>query len=158
MLRSRLAKLMEILFVAKPKEVLIAVREKGFPLLVYQSLLAVWGGLMHTSPNSNTSWEHEAMRGSWSIQSIDSLVQEVLGRFARTEEIRELAPRIARGWKAEGVFADCCNDTGRRLNSRCCVVTLELRDSQIHTSFCPSQCRCHRASEFSPKVRASRTT
>ena len=111
-LRSRLAKLMEILFVVRPKEVLMAVREKGFPLLAYQSLLAVWGGLMHTSTSSNTSWEHEAMRGSWAIQSIDRLVQEVLGRFARTEEIRELAPRMARGWKAEGVFAGC-NYTGR---------------------------------------------
>jgi hypothetical protein len=118
---------MEILFVVRPKEVLMAVREKGFPLLAYQSLLAVWGGLMHTSTSSNTSWEHEAMRGSWAIQSIDRLVQEVLGRFARTEEIRELAPRMARGWKAEGVFAGS-NDTGRE-TPEFNVLHGELRDS-----------------------------
>ena len=55
------------------------------------------------------------------------LVQEVLGRFARTEEIRELAPRIARGWKAEGVFAGC-NDTGRE-TPEFKVLRRELRDS-----------------------------
>ena len=82
---------------------------------------------MHTSPNSNTSWEHEAMRGSWAIQSIDRLVQEVLGRFARTEEIRELAPRMARGWKAEGVFAGS-NDIGRE-TPEFNVLHGELRDS-----------------------------
>jgi hypothetical protein len=146
MLRSRLAKLMGFDLWPRPKEVLMAVWEKGFPLLAYR--------LVH--PNGYMAECY--------LLFLQEKIKDIIIIWCRRcwdalRGLKKLAPRlIARGWKAEGVFADCCNDTGRRLNSRCCVVTLELRDSQIHTSFCPSQCRCHRASEFSPKVRASRTT
>lgn len=88
----------------EPREkVPIAARQKGFPLLAFQSLIAVWVGHLPVSNiNSSTLWEHEAIRGRWAFQCIDRLMQEVLGRFAQTEEIRLLTPRIVPGWKAEG--------------------------------------------------------
>ena len=115
MLRSRLAKLMGFDLWPRPKEVLIAVWEKGFPLLAYR--------LVH--PNGYMA---ECYLLFLQEKIKDIIIIWCSRCWDAFRGLKKLAPRlIARGWKAEGVFAGS-NDTGRE-TPEFNVLHGELRDS-----------------------------
>ena len=69
--------------------------EKGFPVLVYNTFLAVRGGLLVIDDlTEGSGWEDVATRGSWAVNLACWLIQDEMGRFAEADEIRALAPRI----------------------------------------------------------------